>query len=402
MMPLALTDPAALVVIKSSVVLIAACGLLPLLRTSPAATRHLVCAWALAGAIVIPFVSLVPAAYIAPFIIRVASGPRLVSSLPSPAPLFGFRGVALSLWIAGSIVLLLRVAVGYALLGRVRKRSSRFNGGRLFPELNNVVIADVSSPLSFGLIRPAILLPQEARSWAETSCRAVLLHELAHIRRGDLWWNLVASLATALHWYNPLVWRLARRMRHEAELACDDTVVRHGVPASSYAAFLLDSAAASPNSILAGCAMNGGGRALRSRLKHVLDQTVPRQLSRRSAIRTSAALCALVLAAGIVRPAAADQVEKVGGDVTAPKLIHKVEPWYSEAARNAKVEGTVRLSIVVGTDGKTSGVQILQSLHPDLDRNATEAVSQWLFEPGTKKGKPVPVRATIEINFRLN
>jgi TonB family protein len=401
MMPLALTDPAALVLVKTTVVLIAACGLLPLLRTSPAATRHLVCAWALAGAIVIPIVSFVPTAYMAPFVIRIASG-RLASSLPFPAPSFDIRSVALTLWIAGSIVSLLRAAFGYALLGRVRSRSSRFKDDGLCPGFNAIALGDVSSPLSCGLLRPAIILPREVLSWPEARRRAVLLHELAHIRRGDLWWNLVASIATAVLWFNPLAWRLARRMRHEAELACDDTVVWQGVSPSFYAAFLLDSAAVSPNSILAGCAMNGGGRALKSRLKHVLDDGAPRQLSRRAVMRASAASCAIVLALGIVRASAADQVEKVGGDVQAPKLIHKVEPWYSEAARDAKVEGTVRLSIIVGADGKTSGIQVLESLHPDLDRNAVEAVSQWLFEPGTKKGKPVPVRATIEINFRLN
>jgi TonB family protein len=92
---------------------------------------------------------------------------------------------------------------------------------------------------------------------------------------------------------------------------------------------------------------------------------------------------------------------RVGNGVTAPKLLAKVEPEYSEAARRAKIAGTVLLFIVVEPDGHASNMRVVRSLEPSLDQKAMEAVARWRFQPGAKDGMPVPVQATIEVNFRL-
>lgn len=98
---------------------------------------------------------------------------------------------------------------------------------------------DCPVPLAWGFFRPLIVLPAASRSWGPERLRAVLLHELAHIRRGDAFWHLVAELACAAHWFNPLVWRAARRLRLESEHACDDAVLAGGARPSEYAAELL-------------------------------------------------------------------------------------------------------------------------------------------------------------------
>jgi TonB family protein len=94
-------------------------------------------------------------------------------------------------------------------------------------------------------------------------------------------------------------------------------------------------------------------------------------------------------------------VLRVGGGVSAPRLTGKVEPAYSPEARSAHVQGTVVLSVVVGSDGVAHELRVTRSLQPDLDQKAIEAVSQWKFQPGMKDGKPVNTMATIEVNFRL-
>ena len=99
--------------------------------------------------------------------------------------------------------------------------------------------------------------------------------------------------------------------------------------------------------------------------------------------------------------ASADPVAKVGGAVLPPVLAQKQEPEYSEDALATKFQGTVMLSIVVGTDGLAHDIKLLKSLGFGLDEKAAEAVSQWQFKPGTSGGVPVPVSATIEVNFRL-
>ena len=94
-------------------------------------------------------------------------------------------------------------------------------------------------------------------------------------------------------------------------------------------------------------------------------------------------------------------VYRIGHDVSAPLLIKKVEPEYSEEARKAKFQGTVVLLVEIWPDGRAHNIQIRQSLGLGLDQRAIQAVQQWWFEPGRKDGVPVKVAATIEVNFRL-
>jgi len=94
-------------------------------------------------------------------------------------------------------------------------------------------------------------------------------------------------------------------------------------------------------------------------------------------------------------------VFRVGGGVTAPALLYKVEPEYSEEARKAKYQGTVLLYIQVDPSGKAVNMRVLHSLGLGLDEKAMEAVKKWKFKPGYKDGKPVTVEAQIEVNFRL-
>jgi TonB family protein len=92
---------------------------------------------------------------------------------------------------------------------------------------------------------------------------------------------------------------------------------------------------------------------------------------------------------------------RIGGGVSAPAVLFKVEPEYSEEARKAKWQGTVVLSLVVDENGKAQGIKVVRSLGLGLDQKAIEAVEKWRFKPGMKDGKSVPVIATIEVNFRL-
>jgi protein TonB len=92
---------------------------------------------------------------------------------------------------------------------------------------------------------------------------------------------------------------------------------------------------------------------------------------------------------------------KIGGGVSAPTVLFKVEPEYSEEARKAKFQGTVVLSVVVDEKGNPKDLKVMRALGLGLDQKALEAVEKWKFRPGLKDGRPVPVYATIEVNFRL-
>src|SRR6185295_14926479 len=90
-----------------------------------------------------------------------------------------------------------------------------------------------------GIFRPMILLPVDREHGAE---REVLVHELAHLMRGDCLWALASGVMVAILWWNPLAWVLVRNIERDAEEACDDVVLLHGGERSRYARMLVDTA----------------------------------------------------------------------------------------------------------------------------------------------------------------
>lgn len=99
---------------------------------------------------------------------------------------------------------------------------------------------ETSMPFACGLLHPTIVLPAESDDWSLARRRAVLLHELAHVRRRDLIGHTLGRVACALYWFHPLVWTAAKRLRSESERACDDLVLSCGTHAADYAEHLLD------------------------------------------------------------------------------------------------------------------------------------------------------------------
>jgi TonB family protein len=119
-------------------------------------------------------------------------------------------------------------------------------------------------------------------------------------------------------------------------------------------------------------------------------------------IRRTLVASAFVVAAAFASHAA-QEVFKSGDGVTLPTPIRQVKPQYTSAAMDAGIEGKVQLDVVVLADGKVGDVAVTESLDKEygLDAQAVEATKQWLFKPGTKDGKAVAVRVTMEMTFTL-
>lgn len=94
-------------------------------------------------------------------------------------------------------------------------------------------------------------------------------------------------------------------------------------------------------------------------------------------------------------------VLRVGGGVSAPVFLYKVDPEYSQEARDLRLSGAVVLQFVVDATGRARDIHLLRSLAFGLDEKAIEAVNQWKFRPGYRNGQTVAVLATVEVNFRL-
>lgn len=94
-------------------------------------------------------------------------------------------------------------------------------------------------------------------------------------------------------------------------------------------------------------------------------------------------------------------IERVGGKVSAPKVLYDPDPAYSDVARRAGYQATVVLWLVAGMDGRAHRIRVQHGAGMGLDQEAIEAVKLWRFQPATKDGQPVPVMINVEVNFRL-
>jgi TonB family protein len=106
-------------------------------------------------------------------------------------------------------------------------------------------------------------------------------------------------------------------------------------------------------------------------------------------------LAALVLLAAAVGL----QAQSAKPETTAPKVLRHVDPGYTEEAIRARAKGSVVLQAQIRTDGIAHEIRVLKHMDYGLDDKAVECLSQWLFQPGTRDGVPIAVRATLEIAF---
>jgi TonB family protein len=622
-----------------------------LLRGRSAAARHLVWTAAAAAVLALPFLSVsLPA-------LPVAAGAQVLNigvlfrttatahadaatalsqqlaAAPGPSQSLPWRPDwrlwLMLLWAAGSVVALTQMLVACAGMRRIRRAARPSADRRLSLELAQELgirhavevleTAEGTMPMTFGILRPAVFMPSDSAEWTDERRRIVLLHELAHVSRGDVATQLLARLAVIVNWWNPLAWTAWREFLKERERATDDMVLHAGACASDYASHLLEVARtmqAAPNLGWAAVAMARRSQ-LEGRLLAILDSGVNRKAAGRAS-----ALAAVLVAVAIVAPLAAvraqekpailpdvdatiraataqknpemlekpaaafeaskqydtaeklmesavaireeksgklsldyglglmkianlerkrnhgkeaeafytkawsvlgDRAEaapalmylalrkknppeaielfekaknldptqagpatmwmalmqeregnlaeaenlyraalametpdsadavntmelyarllnkqgreedgkamfnragavikaltaqdqavhakaqsstafKVGGGITAPSVLFKVDPEYTEEARFAKYAGTVVLTVEIFPDGTAQNIRVVKALGLGLDEKAVEAINKWRFKPGTKDGEPVTVMANIEVNFKL-
>jgi hypothetical protein len=170
--------------------------------------------------------------------------------------------------------------------------------------------------MAWGLTRARVLLPAEAEDWPLDRQRVVLLHELAHVKRRDSMTQMLAHLACAVYWFNPLVWLAAQRLRAERERACDDLVLAAGTRGSDYADHLLDIARSLRSDAWpTWSAVTMAHRSqLEGRLMAILDPALPRRSPTRRAVAAFAAVAivSIVSLAGVRAVAKAADADEQG------------------------------------------------------------------------------------------
>jgi len=266
---------------KASVIVLVALAATTLMRKRSAAVRHWILSAAIVCAAATPALELIVPSWHAAF----GSAPPL-QQRERPTPLGAARqtspatmsmagrperlrtnpdalsdGVAMPsltrvltvTWIAGFSISIGLLLVGLGRLAWLTSRSRRVVTGpwivtaeeisRRYGIGRAVRLLQSDHPsllVTWGVLRPRIILPRGARDWPADRIRIVLSHELAHIARGDWLMQMTAELVRSVYWFNPLLWIAGKRLRQESEHACDDAVLNLGVDGSEYARHLLD------------------------------------------------------------------------------------------------------------------------------------------------------------------
>ena len=303
---------------KGSVLLGAGFAAAMLLRRRSAALRHSVWAACLAATMLLPLavvrlprwavlgkqekitvaandsaISTVASTTVTPAPTRPAAAPR---SVPLEVWMAG-AGLA-ALWFLAGIAATIRLVRAAAHTGDATELARSLGIGRRVRLLTS---GAVRMPMTWGVLRPVVVLPESADEWPAARMRTVLLHELVHVRRFDVVAQALGQAVCCLYWFHPLAWIAAKQLRKERERACDDAVLARGVPGTEYAMHLMELVRAmSGSSVWSESVAMAEGSGLESRIRALLDPKRDRRpLSRWKALTIAAA------GVGILAPVAA-------------------------------------------------------------------------------------------------
>ena len=245
----------------------------------------------------------------------------------------------------------------------------------------------ILAPVTCGWLKPAILLPAEAREWNESDVRRAFVHELEHIRRGDWTVHILARAICAAYWFHPLVWIAWRQLCVEAERACDDAVLL-GADRADYAEQLVVLARGLSRSVAPPALSMANRSDLSTRVSAILDTRQargPAGLLSALSILTVAAVAVLAIAP--VRAVAAVQLynDEAQSQKPVETETSRMDRALLEAAEedavdevtklvdaganvNAKVEGDGSALIAAARAGHLKMVEFLlgRGAQPDL------------------------------------
>jgi len=285
---------------------------------------------------------------------------------------------------------------------------------------------DVAGPVTLGFRRVMLVMPPDFfTQWNREDIAAAMAHECAHVRRSDFARNLACeAMALPIAWH-PATWMLKGRIAESRELICDEMAADYVAGSADYARSLLriaGTAYARPSAATTNAVGMFDANILEKRIMNLMEKKQQLNRGAKYGLLVTLAVAVILVCLGAnaltatvvqassdvrIQPAQVEgsknKVYKVGGEVTAPKLISGADPEYPPEARKAKkkISGKCVLNMVVDETGQPQQVKVTKSLAPAFDKNAVEAVKKWRFAPATLKGHSVPVAISVEVNYML-
>ena len=266
---------------------------------------------------------------------------------------------------------------------------------------------DVEGPATVGARRPIILLPPTVLRMSAAVQRAIICHELVHVKRRDWLQTIAEEIWRSLLWFHPHAHIMTTKLSLAREMVVDEATMRITRDRRAYAEALL--AFSDPQPRLIGATPFIGRHTLSQRIALIAEE--PSMTKHRALAAIALSLTATIGAtmAAVDRfPMfatlhAQSTVYKPGNGITLTVVVREVKPEYTREAMQQMIQGTVWLLCVVGETGDVTEVVVSKSLDSEygLDKAAIDAAWQWKFKPGRKDGKAVAVQVTIELTFRL-
>lgn len=363
------------------------------------------------------------------------------------APFLNLAGFLFLFWITGMVLIFL-ISIYNILQFRLRLQKTKkikLNAFSLPGKIDIYFDDLVKSPMVYGCFSPKIILPNNWNELDKRMQHSILLHEINHVRNGDLWFNALKVLSLMLHFFNPLHWILLHYFELFTEMACDDrTVQESGLNKEEYNALILKAAEAItiPTYVSKALGFSRAFQLLKKRIKYQLNPKEIRNMKRSTALRlTVLAVLFLAMIPFSWQCTNQQQEESTVSPVTTqmekksdimdengiyafyavdkkPKMDSKAKAIYPENARKAGIQGTIVVTVTIGENGSVIEAVPLKEIinrgpngenlgmreinnNPELELAALEAAKKCTFTPAEKSGSPVKVKMNIPYMFRL-
>lgn len=268
--------------------------------------------------------------------------------------------------------------------------------------------SDAKMPFACGFLKPTIVLPSDCDTWSADRRRAVLLHELAHVKRRDLVGHTLGRVACAIYWFHPLVWTAAKQLRNESERACDDLALSCGARASDYAEHLLDIVTSVRRDSTPAVALAMARRKeFEGRMLAILDPELRHSTpSRRQSagLIGSLALIAVVVGAAAPAPRAAEAKAKIATQVSAvdPQFVPQdpATPKHYDRSLEKAIRKSVDKSVDRALDRGSLDRNIDKEVDKSLDKSLDKSINKSITN-SVQTATQSTVRQSMNESIRL-
>jgi beta-lactamase regulating signal transducer with metallopeptidase domain len=319
---------------------------------------------------------------------------------------YGIRAIGMYLYLAVTIGLLARLAVGTVRVWRVSITAEPIDEAWTLG-MDVRVTRRLSSPATFG---STILLPACYTGWTEGKRTLILQHEASHVRNHDSQLHWIAMLHVCIVWFSPLSWWLRRRLAELAEHVSDDAVLQGDIPKTDYAAMLLEMSQARPAQLIA---VGIATRSIEQRIDRILSVAPPRRpvSPLRCALAIVAVIPLLAIAAAATPmsgpPTSGRSTGKAlyGMDVTHPHIVASpssddLRKWYPDEAKRQGIDGQVQITVTLDEAGRATDTLVISEFPLGMGFGAAASELAHLFKYANQTGHPAAV--TYRIKFELD